>query len=189
MSLHRTFHRAIALGIPVIAALLLWGLLVSPVLHAFNNLDRDIEARRFLLGKYAGVLTRVGYSEEKARDVVSKLDRSELLETAPDAVIAANLQSRIAELARQSSLQTHSMQVLPARNDSKIKWIGVGVTLTGAAENIANMFALIEGAKPYLFIESLALSAQAASLSGSETPATLVADFEVYGVVLEPIPQ
>jgi len=181
----RLVRRVIALGLPVFALWFIWNIVVSPIYNAYRTVDQDIEARRFLLGKYAGVLTRVGYSQEKAKDVVSKLDRTELLEAAPDAVMAASLQSRMAELARQGGLQTHTMQVLPARNASGIKWVGLGVTLTGTLENIANVFAMIEGAKPYLFIERLTLNAQGPSGAGLELPLTLVADFEIYGAVFQ----
>lgn len=181
---NRAVSRAIAVGIPVLVLALFWTVLVMPVHNAFRTADQDIEVRRHLLGKLSEVLTRVGYSHEKASDVVTKLDRSELLDAAPDAVIAANLQSRIAELARQQGLQTQTMQALPARTDLNVKWIGLGVALSGTPESIAKLLALIEEGKPYLFLERLSLNVQGTPLSEDGPAPALTADFEVYGAVL-----
>lgn len=181
----RPIRRAIALGIPVLVLALIWIILVAPIRDALQTSDEDIEARRHLLGKLTGALIRVGYSQGKASDAVAKLDRSELLEAAPDAVMAANLQSRIAELARQQGLQTQTMQMLPSRTDANVKWIGLGVALAGSSEDIAKLLATIEEGRPYLFIERLTLNAQGAPTSEDGPPPNLTADFEVYGAVLK----
>jgi hypothetical protein len=181
----RLIKRAIALGIPLLVLALIWAVLVTPILEAFSLADRDIEARRHLLGKLTGALTRVGYSQERISDAVAKLDMSELLPPAPDAVMSASLQSRIAERAREHGLQAQTMQMLPARANSGIKWIGLGVTLSGPAENIAGLLAAIEASKPYFFIERLALSSQGSPAASDGPPPLLTADFEVYGAVLQ----
>lgn len=180
----KPIRRFVALGAPALAVAFIWIILVAPIRDSFHTMDEDIAARRYLLGKLTGALTRVGYSQERASDAVAKLDRSELLEAAPDAVMAASLQSRVAELARQQGLQIQTMQVLPARTDSAVKWIGLGVAVNGSFESIAKLLATIEEGKPYLFIERLTLNAQGAS-SSEGTPPSLIADFEVYGAILK----
>lgn len=185
MKTSRLQRRVIALGAPLLALALIWTTLVAPVLSAFETAEQDIGARRYLLGKLTGALTRVSYSQERASDAVAKLDMSELLATAPDAVVAASLQSRIAELARQQGLQTQTMQMLPARTDSDVKWIGLGVTLSGTSENIARLLAATEEGKPYLFIERFTLNSQGWQFSENGPPPMLTADFEVYGAVLK----
>ena len=76
------------------------------------------------------------------------------------------------------------MQALPARTDSNVKWIGLGVALSGTPESIAKLLALIEEGKPYLFLERLSLNVQGTPLSEDGPAPALTADFEVYGAVL-----
>jgi general secretion pathway protein M len=83
--------------------------------------------------------------------------RDALLKGDSSGILAADLQRRMAELARQNDMSLRSMQVLPPKREGDLTVIGLEVSLRGEIAGLRTLLYAVETGAPVLFVEALSV--------------------------------
>src|SRR5262249_60473475 len=118
----------------------------SAALREEIGVTRDLVAQRERLH-----LAASGTATQNGRDALLKGDSS--------GILAADLQRRMAELARQNAMSLRSTQVLPAQRDGDLTVIGLEASLLGEIAGLRTLLYAVETSAPVLFVEALSVKA------------------------------
>lgn len=124
------------------------------------SLQEQIADQRALLGRYLAVVAE----ERRAGELLSGQSRVTsdtrlYLSGATDALRAAQLQARLAELAREIGVRFETVRGLQAAERSDIRLLGVEARFTATTEALQRLLQAIETAEPFLLVRVLQLNA------------------------------
>jgi len=148
---------AVALLIVVLAFLAL--ATVVPLTARVAGLRDQIETERVLLGKFMAVAVREGDAAELDRVSRSALESGPYLKGESEALMAASLQTMLAQLATADRVRFQSTRALPARERNETRLIGVSVQFHAEIEQVRALLFRIETHRPLLFVEGLQIRA------------------------------
>jgi general secretion pathway protein M len=156
-------------------------LAVAPLLDFYAERAAVLENRRMLLPRLraaAEELPELQMRVEQLRTAAGT--RKVTLEGPSDAIAAANLQSRIEELAASVGATIGSTESLPAEARSGFRRVGLRYVLSGPYETLVKFLAKLEAATPPLVIDNLHIHG-VLRRPGTPAAAGLDAGLDVYG--------
>jgi hypothetical protein len=165
-------------------SVLLIGAAIASSVYASRS---DVREKRAQLGRLQAVLALKPMLEKSATAALAAEDRPEFLRGASDAVIQADLQTWINDIARAQGVTILSVGNAPALQQKGMRFAGLRVDLSGTNEGIQGTIFAIEAAKPYLIIRQAqlhsTLTSQEVAIDG---PVELVLRVQFYGALPPP---
>jgi general secretion pathway protein M len=149
----------LALGIGLVALLLLWAALLAPLLGWYQQRadelarQRALAARMQALGREIPAL-RAAVSAQGPDDGSATL----LLKGGSDAIAGANLQSALQDLASQSGTSLDSTALAPVQAQGPLRKIALQVSLTANWPALIRFLSAIETGSPRMIVDGLSLS-------------------------------
>lgn len=128
---------------------------VMPLTARVNELSEEIEAERAVLGRFAAVAARSSETAEHERIGRAALESGAYLKGESEALVAAGLQTTLAQLATASRVRFASTRALPPRERDATRLIGVSVQFKAEIEQLRALLFRIESHRPFLFVEGL----------------------------------
>jgi Tfp pilus assembly protein PilO len=153
----------------------------APLIELYTSRAAVVENKRMLVPRLKAAADELPQLQAQVASLrATARTRKVTLDGTSDAIAAANLQSRIAELATSAGVTIGSTESLPAEVRGGYRRIGLRYTLTGPYETVVKFLATLEAATPPLVIENLHIHGV---LRRPGTPAAnaLDAGLEVYG--------
>jgi len=112
-----------------------------------------------LLGKFMAVAAQEGDAAELDRASRSALESGAYLKGESEALMAASLQTMLAQLATADRVRFQITHALPARERNEPRLIGVSVQFHAGIEQVRALLFRIETHRPLLFVEGLQVRA------------------------------
>jgi hypothetical protein len=178
--------RAVALGILGLLAAVLWLEAVDPIKRQLDDNDRAITDRIRVLAGFTSVIAQGQHArvEINASDFDSY--RGEFLAGPEDAIIIADLQTRLSALIAAHKAELSSARALPSKSRDGLEYLGLGLQIRGEMKSIQEVLHAIETGTPLLFVEraDLRLDERRATAGGArnaESLAPMTLEIAVYG--------
>jgi general secretion pathway protein M len=168
----------------LIALVGVYFLVVTPLLDLYAERQSVLENRRMLLPRLKVAEQELPELRAKVSELRSAVGtRKVTLDGSSDAVAAANLQSRIEELAASVGAMISSTESLPPEMRGGYRRIGLRYVLNGPYETLAKLLARLEAATPPLVVDNLHIHGRLRPARRGEAAATagLDAGLDVYG--------
>ena len=153
-------------------------LLVSPILDLYSQREATLADRRMLAPRLSVAAAEL--PELRARLAELQASATTALDGASDAIAAANLQSRIEELAKSAGVTISSTEGLAGENRGAYRRVGLRLAISGEYEAIIKLLAAIETAAPPLVLSNVQFHGVLRPTAQSQT-SRLDAGVEVYG--------
>ena len=153
-------------------------LLVSPILDLCSQREATLADRRMLAPRLSVAAAEL--PELRARLAELQASATTALDGASDAIAAANLQSRIEELAKSAGVTISSTEGLAGENRGAYRRVGLRLAISGEYEAIIKLLAAIETAAPPLVLSNVQFHGVLRPTAQSQT-SRLDAGVEVYG--------
>jgi len=170
----------LALGLLLAALAAVYFLVVAPLLGLYADRSTLVEDRRMLLPRLRATADELPVLRARVEQLRASAGTHKItLEGASDAVAAANLQSRIEELAASVGSTIGSTESLPAEARSGYRRIGLRYVLSGPYETLVKFLAKLESATPPLVIDNLHIHG-VLRRPGTPAAAGLDAGLDVY---------
>lgn len=128
---------------------------IVPLVAHIAALREQIETERVLLGRFAAVAAREDEAAEYDRVGRSALESNAYLKGESEALMAAGLQTKLAQLAGSNRVRFHSTRALSLRERGALRLIGVSVQFKAQIEQARALLFRIETHRPFLFVEGL----------------------------------
>lgn len=113
--------------------------------------------------------------------------RLAFLQGGDEAVVGADLQSRLRALVTGKGCELSSVRVLPPRSVGDQRLLGLRVQLRGPLKGIRDVLQLIEGGKPFLFVDRAILRLEeqrgAVRETSEEALTGMHAELDIYGAL------
>jgi general secretion pathway protein M len=178
--------RALALAILCLALGGVYLLLVSPVIDLYSQREATLADRRMLAPRLSAAAAELpGLQARLAELQATATTRKIALDGASDAIAAANLQSRIEELAAPAGVTISSTEGIAAENRGGYRRIGLRLAINGDYDTIIKLLGAIETTAPPLVLNNLQFHGSMRQLGqppmGQPQTSRLDAGVEVYG--------
>ena len=148
--------RLLALTFLILAIGAVYLVVVTPVLGFYEQREVALEQQRMLEPRLRATAATVpALRSQLARLRETASNRKVVLDGASDAIAAANLQSRIEELAASSGVAISSTEALPPEARGPYRRIGLRIAIGGSYEGVVRLLAAIETATPPLVLDNL----------------------------------
>lgn len=148
-TLSKTWRRVLAIGL-VVTGLGLAGIVaVLPFMHA-EAVKQNLAASREQLALEERLRRTPGAKTKSIR-------REVLIPGATEGLAGAELQRRVSELARASTLTLRSTQVAPAKREAELTAVSVDASIQGTIDGVRSLLYAIETGDPLLFAEGLSI--------------------------------
>jgi len=156
-------------------------LLVSPIFDLYSQREATLADRRMLAPRLSAAAAELPELRARLAELqAAATTRNITLEGASDAIAAANLQSRIEELAKSAGVTISSTEGLAAENRGGHRRIGLRLAISGDYDGIIKLLAAIETAAPPLVLSNLQFHGVLRPTAQAQR-SRLDAGFEVYG--------
>jgi hypothetical protein len=176
--------RAVALGILATLVSLMW-IVIDPIrVRSYEN-DEALANGAQLLARLRATI--VEGKEASASDATRRIDpyRSDFLPGAEDAVVVADLQTRLTALTTARRAEVASARALQPKSVDGLVYVGLRLTIGGEMQALQQVLYAFETMTPLLFVEraTLRLDGRAAgpSARGAESVAPMTLEVDVYG--------
>ncbi len=178
--------RAVALGVLGLLTAVVWLGAADPMMNRYNDNDQTIADGVRTLAGFRSVIaqSRQAGAEMSAGD----LDRyrGDFLAGPEDAIIVADLQTRLSALITAHNAELSSARALPPKSRDGLEFLGLGLQIRAEMKNIQEVLHAIETGTPLLFVERADLrlderGAAAGRARNVESIAPMVLDIAVYG--------
>jgi hypothetical protein len=131
-------------------------LVVAPLCDLYEERAATLQNRRQLLPRLNAAAEELPRSQARVEQLRAAAGTRKLTLDGPsDAIAAANLQSRIEELAASAGAKIGSTESLPVETRSGYRRIGLRYVLSGPYETLVKFLAKLEAATPPLVIDNL----------------------------------
>jgi general secretion pathway protein M len=178
--------RASALGLLGLLAAVLWIGAVDPIKSRYDENDQAIADRIRLLAGFKSAIAqgRQSGSETSASDL--ERYRGDFLAGPEDAIILADLQTRLRSLITARNAELSSARALPPKSRDGLEYLGLGLQIRAELKGIQEVLHAIETGKPLLFVERADLrlderGTAAARARNAESIAPTTLEIAVYG--------
>ena len=182
----KSASRSLALALLVLVPLAVALPAISTLLGWREDVKQRLELANQALAKYGDQAGRVAALKETLSALASSADDDRyLIAGATDALASAALQTHAKQLVEAGGGNIQSLQILPAKAEATLSWIGVRVQFTARSEDLQRIVYSIETTAPLLTIDALEirqerLSAGASGMDGQHG-GNLVVQLEVSG--------
>jgi general secretion pathway protein M len=178
-----------ALAVLALATLAVVGAIALPLWWLNHRYDVALEDSVSRLQRYSRIIGMRDGLQKKALEVKALEQNRHFLKSASPALAAAELQEQAKSILDQSGGKISSIQILPHKDDGQYRQVSVMLQLTAPRIALKPMLYAIESARPYLFINNLAIKNPFYS-SNRTDPAEpdLTIQFELTGFSLKVTP-
>ena len=175
------------LALTLLAALigLIWLGVIDPVRARYHENDEALANGAQLLARLRSTI--VEGRRANAGDDVSRLDRyrSDFLAGAEDAIVVADLQTRLSALTAARRAEVASARALQPKSGDGLVYVGLRLTIRGEMQSLQQVLYAFETMTPLLFVEraTLRLDSHAAGSRDHsvENLAPMTLEVDVYG--------
>lgn len=178
--------RALALGLSGLLAAVLWIGTAGSIKDRYYEKDLAITDGIRLLAGFKSVIAQAGQggSELAASDL--ERYRGDFLTGPEDAIILADLQTRLRSLITARKAELSSARALQAKSRDGLEYLGLALQIRADMKNIQEVLHAIETGRPLLFIERADLRLDergtgAALARNAESIAPMTLEIAVYG--------
>ncbi|HXV22667.1 MAG TPA: type II secretion system protein GspM [Alphaproteobacteria bacterium] len=180
IALSKPVSRFAAIGLLLLALLLVHALIVRPLAKSWRDTVTAIEDARLLAAGYARAAAARSQYEEQAQTLRAEQPNPDwFLEGQTDALAAAALQDRIGSMVQSAGAELRSIQAVSAVDEEGMWRVGISVELATKTAALLRLAYAIESGTPYLFINTAETIADP-SQGGIEDP-TLIVRLEISG--------
>jgi hypothetical protein len=130
---------------------------LAPIYDLLAERDAQIAQKLDNLSRFQSIVALDGDVQAASRQPEEQQDRGEFLSGPNEAIIGADLQTRLKAIAERSGVRIRTIQGQPAKSSGPLRYIGVQLTITGNIQRIRDALYEIESGKPYLFITNASL--------------------------------
>jgi len=178
--------RALALGLLGLLAAMLWMCVVDPIKRRYDENDQAITDGIHLLAGFKSVIAqgRQARSELRASDL--ERYRGDFLAGPEDAIIVADLQTRLRSLITARNAELSSARALAPKSRDGLEYLGLALQIRAEMKNIQEVLHAIETGTPLLFVEraDLRLDERGTAVGRArnmESVAPMTLEIAVYG--------
>jgi general secretion pathway protein M len=173
--------RALALGLLGLVAAVVWIGVVDPVKRRYDDNDQAITDGIGLLTGFKSAIAqgRQPGSEISASDL--ERYRGDFLAGPEDAIIVADLQTRLRSLITARSAELSSARALQPKSREGLEYLGVALQIRAEMKSIQEVLHAIETGRPLLFIERADLRLNDRGARNAESIAPMTLEISVYG--------
>jgi hypothetical protein len=178
--------RATALGVLGLLFAVVWMSAVAPIMRLYDDNDQAIAdgVRRLAEYRSAIVQSRQAGLETSAGDFDRY--RGDFLAGPEDAIIVANLQTRLSGMITARNAELSSARALPSKTADGLEYLGLGLQIRAEMKSIQDILHAIETGTPLLFVERADLRLDergpaAGRVRNAESVAPMVLEIAVYG--------
>jgi len=134
--------------------------LVQPLLDDYLGTREAIADTRSLLARYRGVAADLPQRQKELAGLRQRHATSEgFLQGSNDALVAAQIQSRIKALVEAAHGELKSTQVLPAQDEGKYRRLAIRAQMTLDIAAAQRVLYGVETASPFLFLDNVDMRA------------------------------
>jgi hypothetical protein len=184
MQLSPPASRIVALGLLGCVLAAFYVLIIRPVWSIYAENREAIAQQEELLTRYQRFAAARPELERRLRELRARNAEGEgYLAGDNETLVAAQLQSRVRNLAQASGARLTSTQVLSGVDDSGFRRIGIRVTMTADTPQVQKTFYALEKDRPYLFLDNIDVAGDQGRRRGGSAPEDdeLTVSFDVYG--------
>jgi general secretion pathway protein M len=183
---HSMASRAAALGVLGLLVAVIWLGAVDPTMNRYNDNEQAIADGVRMLAGFRSVIAQ---SRQAGIEMsVGDLDRyrGDFLAGPEDAIIIADLQTRLSALITAHNAELSSARALPPKARDGLEFLGLGLQIRAEMKSIQEILHTIETGTPLLFVERADLrlderGAAAGRARNVESIAPMVLDIAIYG--------
>lgn len=179
----RIARRCLALALLLISGAAAYGTIIGPYFEHIARLQEELVQKRLLLGRLAAVAAQETDLAELEPRATAAVQSRAFASGTSDAIITANLQSRLARLATEVGARVRTTRALPQRNSGTLRLIGVQIQLIADTDQIQRILHGIETSQTLLFIEGLTLTTTTAHRKSNEESDLMEARIDVVAAV------
>lgn len=144
----------------------------------------NIQAKRERLGNLQAVIALRQALRDRNRSAGEAESGPEFLQGASEAVIRANLQSRLTAIASAHGIKILSVGNTPIRQRGNVRYAGLRADFSGTNEAVQATLFDIETSKPYLVIRNASIrSTLSSQVAGNQGPPEVVVQIQFYGAL------
>src|SRR5262249_23367716 len=183
---HSMASRALALGALGLLAAVLWIDAVEPIKSRYDDSNQAITDRIRLLAGFTSIIAqgRQAGAEISARDF--ERQRGDFLAGPEDAIIIADLQTRLSALITAHNAELSSARALPPKSRDGLEYLGLGLQIRAEMKSIQEILHAIETGTPLLFVERADLRLDERRVAAgrgrnAESIAPMTLEIAIYG--------
>jgi general secretion pathway protein M len=153
-----------------------------PINAFFADRDDSIAEQLLVLGRMETIAAQDLAVQSAQHELEAQLRKGELLASANEGAINADLQKRLKGFTEAAGARLRSVQGLPPRTVERIRYSGSRIELQGVIQSLQRATHAIESDKPYLFVTAAVIRPALAVATGpgaSQEP-VLQAQLDVY---------
>lgn len=173
-----------AMALVILAALIIAPLAFgASLLQSWQERKEAIDDRRILLGRLTAVVARASEIGKQTEANKNTPARSWFVSGESEALISAQLQQRMQEIAAASGAQFQRSSEITAETQDGLTYQGIQVSISGPLESIQKTLFEIETGVPFLFVTQAQIDSN--SISPEEQgPLVLQAELTVFAALL-----
>ena len=162
----------LALGLAVLAALVFWAAVVSPLIGWYDARDEALQQRRALAARMAGLAAELPKLDRAAAQAAAEgPPPGAMLDQPSDAVAGAALQQRVQDIAAKAGATLSSTEALPAEAAGAYRRIRLRVALTAHWPVLVKMLETIAlQAAPQMLVDDVQLRSAPMLLDRGDPP-------------------
>jgi general secretion pathway protein M len=177
-------RRLAAIGLLLVALLLVWSIVFAPLLDVYSTALDTIERLKPVLDHRRIAARDISVLTAELNQLKNRGRYADgLLDATNESIAAAKLQEQLKSVVDNVSGNLKTTQVLPARDDSAFRRVTVRAGLTGNIAALQRMFYQLESAVPYLFLENIEITRRTDNRGDNQTPEdpALEVRFDLFG--------
>jgi hypothetical protein len=158
--------QALALAITVLAIVVFYLLIISPVLGFYGDREDQLDQRLAMAGRYEALareLPALRAADKKWRD---QEGGELLLEGNSDALASASLQAAMKSLVEDAGAKLSSSEVLQPETSGNFRRVGIRVAFSGDLKLVTAVLRGVETSRPVLSVGDFSLRSGGASSAG-----------------------
>jgi general secretion pathway protein M len=178
--------RAFAVSLLLMLLSMPWLLIARPLRQTIADNDLKLQADAAALSRYKGIAAYASRLDQQAPldDLVRS--KPDFLTGEQDALILADLQSRLRSVIVGNSSELMSASVLPVRTVGALTVLGLKIQIRGQLADIQRIIHTIESNTPHLWIGQAQLGLEQRQIPGNAAPTSrqgriLAAELNVFG--------
>jgi general secretion pathway protein M len=173
--------RILALLITVLALLLVWRAVASPLIGWYDARSDALEQRQMLATRMAMLVQQLPGLRAQAQGLAAsgQAGAGALIEGSNDAVASAAIQEKVSGMAGVLGLSLSSTETLQGTREGAYRRVGVRVSLDAAFPVVVHLLQSVETAQPSLLVDDLQV--HGTRLIGQSDNAPLNVAFTVLG--------
>jgi type II secretory pathway component PulM len=180
-NLSRRERMIVVVGGGLLAVVLAWLFVVSPLLERNSAAQDLVPERQRALARRLDLLARRGEIAAELEQVNARVDRlsARLLTAAAPAVAASELQKLVKDMAAEATTEIRSERILPPEERGELLEIPVEIAVSAEIRQLVDLLAKVEGSDKLLTVKDLRVRVVNVS-----QPKELLATLTVSGFIL-----